>query len=143
MAPKELVTALPADPSASRNSVVTQQPYSAVWRIPVQRHCRLDGEGLAAEGALCNLSLGGAYVAVDPVPRVGENVLLSFVLPRWAGPIAVDAVVCWDNSGRKAPGLPSGCGLEFLAPAWADRRRIEVTVRASTDSARWHAARRA
>jgi Tfp pilus assembly protein PilZ len=118
------------------SSVMTQQPYSAMWRVPLQESCRLEGAGLAAAGALCNLSLGGAYVAVDPVPRVGENVLLSFALPGRAGPIAVDAVVCWDNSGRQAPGLPSGCGLEFLAPAWADRLRIEATVRASTGSTR-------
>ncbi len=118
------------------SSIVTQQPYSAVWRVPLQEHCRLEGEGLAVAGALCNLSLGGAYVAVDPVPRVGENVLLSFALPGRAGPMAIEAVVCWDNSGRKAPGLPSGCGLEFLAPAWADRQQIEATVRASTGSAR-------
>jgi Tfp pilus assembly protein PilZ len=114
--------------------VMTHQPYSAMWRVPLQESCRLEGAGLAAAGALCNLSLGGAYVAVDPVPRVGENVLLSFALPGRAGPIAVEAVVCWDNSGRQAPGLPSGCGLEFLAPAWADRSRIEATVRASTSS---------
>jgi Tfp pilus assembly protein PilZ len=119
--------------------VVTHQPYSAMWRVPLQERCRLEGAGLAAAGALCNLSLGGAYVAVNPVPRVGANVLLSFALPGKAGPIAVEAVVCWDNSGRQAPGLPSGCGLEFLAPAWADRSRIEATVRASTGSAGPHA----
>jgi Tfp pilus assembly protein PilZ len=119
--------------------VMTHQPYSAMWRVPVQESCRLEAAGLAAAGALCNLSMGGAYVAVDPVPRVGENVLLSFALPGRAGPIAVDAVVCWDNSGRQAPGLPSGCGLEFLAPAWGDRLRIEATVRASTGSTWQHA----
>ncbi|HXB55990.1 MAG TPA: PilZ domain-containing protein [Vicinamibacteria bacterium] len=113
---------------------MTHQPYSAMWRVPLQAGCRLEGGGSAAAGALCNLSLGGAYVAVNPVPRVGENVLLSFALPGKAGPIAVEAVVCWDNSGRQAPGLPSGCGLEFLAPAWADRSRIEAAVRASTGS---------
>jgi Tfp pilus assembly protein PilZ len=113
---------------------MTHQPYSAMWRVPLKESCRLEGAGLAAAGALCNLSLGGAYVAVSPVPRVGENVLLSFALPGKAGPLAVEAVVCWDNSGRQAPGLPSGCGLEFLAPAWADRSRIEAAVRASTGS---------
>jgi hypothetical protein len=112
-------------------TVVTQQPHSAVWRVPLRGVCHIQGNRVAAAGAVCNLSLGGVYLAIDPAPRVGENVLLSFVLPGGAGPIAVEAVVCWDNSGRKAPGLPAGCGLEFLAPPWADRLRIEATVRAS------------
>src|SRR5258708_2087486 len=114
---------------------MTHQPYSAMWRVPVQESCRLEATGLAAAGALCNLSLGGVYVAVNPVPRVGENVLLSFALPGRAGAIAVEAVVCWGNLGRQAPGRASRCGLGFLAPAWADRSRIEATVRASTGSA--------
>jgi uncharacterized protein (TIGR02266 family) len=110
---------------------MTQQPHSAVWRVPAQGVCRLEGESGIAAGVLCNLSLGGAFVALDSVPRVGENVVLSFALPGDASALAMDAVVCWDNSERRATGLPPGCGLEFLAPAWADRQRIEAAVRAS------------
>ena len=115
---------------------VVTQPHSAVWRVPLEGECRLVANGGTDTGVLCNLSVGGAFVAVESAPRVGQHVVLSFALPGGAGLLAVDAVVCWDNSGRRARGLPSGCGLEFLAPAWVDRQRIESAVRASTPFAR-------
>jgi hypothetical protein len=124
-------------PSADLRGVgglVTRQPHSAVWRVPIEGECRLEGDRGVTPGVLCNLSLGGAFVALGSVPRVGENLVLSFALPGEANTLAVDAVVCWDNSGRRAPGLPPCCGLEFLAPPWADRHRIEAAVRASSAS---------
>jgi hypothetical protein len=99
-------------------------------RVPLLRQCVLQGHGVHTVGLLYNLSARGAYVAVRPPPKVGEPVLVSFQLPSWQEPLAIDAVVCWDNSDHRASWLPAGCGVEFLAPMWSDQARIEAVVRA-------------
>jgi len=108
--------------------MVVTQPLSGLRRVPLLRRCLLRGSGVDRVGLVCNLSLRGTYVAVRPVPKVGEPVVASFQLPWWEQPMTIDAVVCWDNSGSRAPGLPAGCGLEFLAPTWSDQGRIEAVV---------------
>jgi Tfp pilus assembly protein PilZ len=105
------------------------QPYSALWRVPVVEPCLLEADGAAASGLVCNLSMQGAYVAVQPIPRVGEHVRLSFGLREGSARMALEAVVCWQNPEPRAQTLPPGCGLFFLAPTWADRQRIETAVR--------------
>lgn len=105
------------------------QPYSALWRVPVVEPCLLEGEGQPASGLVCNLSMQGAYVAVQPIPRVGEHVRLSFALPEGSARVVLEAVVCWQNPEPRPQTLPPGCGLFFLAPTWADRQRIEAAVR--------------
>jgi Tfp pilus assembly protein PilZ len=81
-------------------------------------------------GVVCNLSVKGTYVAIKPVPKVGEQVVVALELPWLAEPMTMDAVVCWDNSDSKVHGLPPGCGLEFLATTREDQERIEAVVRA-------------
>ena len=105
------------------------QPYSALWRVPVVEPCVLEGEGEAASGLLCNLSMQGAYVGVQPIPRVGEHIRLSFALSGGSARMALEAVVCWQNATPRPQTLPPGCGVFFLAPTWADRQRIEAAVR--------------
>jgi Tfp pilus assembly protein PilZ len=105
------------------------QPYSALWRVPVVEPCLLEGEGPPASGLVCNLSMQGAYVAVQPIPRVGEHVRLSFALSEGSARMALEAVVCWQNPTPRPQSLPPGCGVFFLAPTWADRQRIEAAVR--------------
>lgn len=106
------------------------QPYSGIRRILLLRQCRLQGPGVDASGVVCNISIAGCFVAMKPVPSLGDRVNVSFQLPWWDRAITLDAVVCWDNSDGRAHGLPPGCGLAFLAPATADRQRIEDVIRA-------------
>jgi hypothetical protein len=73
--------------------------------------------------------MGGAYLAVEPVPRPGDRVDLSFQLAWQADPIRVRAVVRWDNSDCRVAGLPAGCGLRFLPSASTDRAPIKQLVR--------------
>ena len=113
------------------------QPTSAVRRVPLLRRCVLQRRGRQAVGVVCNLSVGGIYVAIEPTPRLGEQLRLLLELPWQQAAMVLDAVVCWDNSAGRAPGLPPGCGLEFLALSWDDRARLEALVR------EWTAARSA
>lgn len=108
------------------------QPDSALKRVPFLRRCRLRATGLDGLGIVCNLSVQGAFVAADRTPRVGDVLRLSFQLPTSSEYLTIDAVVCWENSDNQVPGLPRGCGVKFLAPAKADRDRIERIVRAFT-----------
>jgi hypothetical protein len=73
--------------------------------------------------------MGGAYLAVEPVPRPGQPVEISFQLAWQVDPIRVRAVVRWDNSDCLAPGLPAGCGLRFVPSAAAGRSSIRRIVR--------------
>src|SRR5258707_3331490 len=109
-------------------AMVVTQPLSGLRRVPLLSRCLLRGSGVDTLVLVCNVSLRGTSVAVGPVPKVGEPVVASFQLPWWEQPMTIDAVVCWDNSGSRAPGLPAGCGLEFLAPTWSDQGRIEAVV---------------
>jgi hypothetical protein len=106
-----------------------RQPRSGIRRVPLLRRCRLRGTGLDASGILCNISVDGAYLAVEPVPRTGDPVELSFQLAWREDSIRVRAVVSWDNSDCKATGLPAGCGVRFLASTSADRNAIKQVVR--------------
>jgi hypothetical protein len=116
-------------------AMVVNQPPSGLRRVPLLRRCVLQGPGVHTVGILCNLSFRGAYLAVGTPPKIGERVLVSFQLPWWDDLLAIDALVCWDNSERRASGLPAGCGVEFLAPTWKDQARIESVVRAFGRSA--------
>jgi len=106
------------------------QPDSALRRVPILRRCTLRGPGVDGPGVVCNLSVKGTYVAIKPVPKVGEQVVVALELPWLAEPMTMDAVVCWDNSDSKVHGLPPGCGVEFLATTREDQERIEAVVRA-------------
>ncbi len=67
------------------------------------------------EGYLTNLSLGGAFLAVDEMPSAGDRLSLRITLPWKLGQITVAAkVVRLVDSGRQTTtGPPSGVGLQF------------------------------
>ncbi len=113
----------------STGGLAFSQPDSALRRVPILRRCTLRGPTVDAPGVVCNLSVKGTYVAIRPVPTVGEQVVVALELPWLAEPMTMDAVVCWDNSDSKVQGLPPGCGLEFLATTREDQERIEALVR--------------
>src|SRR5947207_13279793 len=57
------------------------QPHSGFTRIPYTQLCRLTRGDRPMDGLVCNISVLGVYVTLDPVPEVGETVALSFALP--------------------------------------------------------------
>ncbi|PYQ25737.1 MAG: hypothetical protein DMF81_01435 [Acidobacteria bacterium] len=106
------------------------QPYTGFIRVPYEPPCRLAGKKGAQEGRLCNISVKGVYVTVDPIPDVGDLFRLSFNLPDDEKPVEVEAEVAWRNTerDRKVLRLPLGCGLHFLNLGAHDYERIASFV---------------
>jgi len=100
-------------------------------RIPFVRRCRLEPKaGDPCEGLLCNLSVLGVYVTVDPIPALGSWLTVSFALPGNEALVSVEAMVSWCNTtqNHKVHSLPPGCGLRFLTLTLADKERIQRLV---------------
>jgi hypothetical protein len=100
-------------------------------RVPCVRPCRLSlgehGIERSLEGFLCNVSQLGVYVAVDPVPEVGDKGQITFALDEGEPPIEAQVEVAWRNvlaASSRACSLPQGCGLRFTTLTARARERI-------------------
>jgi len=108
-----LVANFLADP-APHHQVGVATPASGQPRIPFVAPCILSVESLETPGTLCNLSMHGAFVALEQLPRLGEKGRVRFGIPGIAGDFKVDVEVTWLNpESRIMPALPSGCGVRF------------------------------
>lgn len=92
------------------------QPSSGRVRIPFVAACAVSNSAGLAQGTVCNLSMLGIYVAIDPPPEPGESVVVAFRLPGVDGLFERSAVVAWQNLDRadRMHALPAGCGLRFV-----------------------------
>jgi Tfp pilus assembly protein PilZ len=101
-------------------------------RVPYIQRCRVAAGENIYSGVLCNLSVLGAYVTVEPIPEKGERVCLSFLLPEDPLPFQCVATVTWHNPepAEAFDGLPPGCGLRFDALPPPDLQRIERVITA-------------
>ena len=106
------------------------QPYSGFVRVPYLHRCQLMVGTQPLVGVVCNVSALGVYVAVDVIPAVGENVEISFMLPRDSRRFTSPAVVTWRNppESPRVDRMPPGCGLRFLTLPTEERARIERLV---------------
>ena len=106
--------------------VSVPKPYTGFIRIPYVQPCALRGEDDVHEGLLCNLSLVGAYVTVDPIPLAGEQLRLAF--KACGHPVEIPSEVAWVNAEEphSAAGLPPGCGLRF--GDMSDDARVHVAA---------------
>ncbi len=92
---------------------------AALPRIPYVQRCQLISNGRTRSGMLCNLSVLGVYLTVDPIPESGEHVFVSFLFPGDALAFEGHATVTWQNleqpdsldglprPGRASSGIPS------------------------------------
>ena len=114
--------------------MVINQPYTGFIRVPFEPPCRLVGEKGTREGRLCNISVKGLYVTVEPIPEVGERYDVHFYLPNDEKPVQTQVVVAWRNTerDRKVLRLPLGCGLHFLKLSAYDFERIGDFVNTSS-----------
>ena len=108
-----------------------REPSSGLSRIPFARPCQLHGVKGRYVAKTCDLSAAGVYVALEPVPDIGENFVISFPLPGRNAPLSVESVVTWHNArwDRRVPDLPPGCGMRFLSLASPDLQQIHTLVR--------------
>jgi Tfp pilus assembly protein PilZ len=104
-------------------------------RIPYVRRCLLQRGGRRTEAVVCNLSVLGVYVTFlrplpEAIPGAGETVEITFLLPDDATSVQAEATVTWQNLEERqdVDGLPSGCGLRFMALRPDDHQRIEELV---------------
>jgi len=107
---------------------VHRQPDSGFARIPYVGSCVVEAGGTTRLGLICNLSLLGLYLQIDPVPE--GDVRVRFALPDGGPQIDAGASVTWLNTGpaRAVGGLPSGCGLRFIEIGPRDLHRISILV---------------
>jgi Tfp pilus assembly protein PilZ len=106
-------------------------PHSGVTRIPYVQPCLMVGEQSAWEGVLCNLSVSGAYVTVDPIPPQGERIRLLFKAPRALDLVEAQCEVVWANPEEpcRAENLPPGCGVRFDDMTTSAREQIAQLIR--------------
>ena len=103
-------------------------PRSGFRRMPYVEPCVIVGESATWEGVICNLSLLGVYVTLDPVPPMGVRLRLYFCTPDRPDPLESACEVVWvNNDGSPTPSsLPPGCGLRFLDLDDASRAELEL-----------------
>ncbi len=87
-------------------------PYTGFTRAPYVQPCLIDG---VLRGVICNISVVGLYVAVDPIPLFDQTVSVAFRLPGTDELVEAPAVVAWINPDEptEVEALPPGCGLRF------------------------------
>lgn len=106
-------------------------PAAGRRRIPYIRRCEVRENGAAPlSGLICNLSVLGAYIALEEIPPTGVLVDLEFRLPQNERPVRVRAQITWENPFQDNPihGLPPGCGMRFLTLSADDERRIDALI---------------
>jgi DNA-binding NarL/FixJ family response regulator len=122
--------------TSGKQSAPVREPSSGLSRIPFAQPCQLHGVKGRWVATTCDLSAAGVYVALEPVPDIGENFVVSFPLPGRAAPVSADSVVTWHNApwDRRVLDLPPGCGLRFLSLASPDLQQIHTLVRSYVTS---------
>jgi hypothetical protein len=83
-------------------------------------------------GAVLNLSVGGAFVTGVPVLPTGTQIAVDLDLGDGQTPVAADAKVVWSRPASEAEG-PAGVALRFLRIAHDGVRRIARLVSTRTE----------
>jgi hypothetical protein len=81
------------------------------------------GNGKSTKGYLLNVSLGGAFLAIDEPPSPEETVSLHLLLPWGIGECALSARIAWVQ--RDERDRPIGAGLAFQDPTEEASRKLQ------------------
>jgi hypothetical protein len=97
---------------AARPMIERPLPRTGCTRVPHVQPCAIDG---VFRGVICNISVVGLYVAVDPIPLYKQIVTVAMRLPGVDVAIETPAEVAWINPDEptEVGALPPGCGLRF------------------------------
>lgn len=101
-------------------------------RVPLVRRCQLTfPDGRTGTAFIVNVSVVGAYLAMDEAPPLGAELSVGFTFPDNSREIQARSVVVWLNPRQQHPvhSLPPGVGVKFRQLAEADRVRVEAFVR--------------
>ena len=112
--------------------IAAPAPHSGLTRIPYVHSCLLTGEIGTWEGVLSNISLNGAYIALDPIPAHGEQLQLLTHLPGETALVQIPVEVVWVNPHEpsRMGSLPPGCGVRFVSLVAGTHERIEEMIAA-------------
>ena len=100
-------------------------------RVPFVRRCTVDfSTGTKATAFIVNINVLGAYVALDEMPALGQQVTCRFQMPENEQEVVVAGVVAWTNPSQPHPvhSLPPGFGVGFRSLSDVNRGRIEAIV---------------
>jgi uncharacterized protein (TIGR02266 family) len=100
--------------------------------VPLVRKCQLTlSDGRPGTAFIVNVSVVGAYLAMDDIPPLGAQLSVGFTFPGNSREIRASGSVVWLNPRQQHPvhSLPPGVGVKFHDLADADRARIERFVR--------------
>jgi uncharacterized protein (TIGR02266 family) len=96
------------------------------------RKCQLSyPDGRTGSAFIVNVSVVGAYLAMDEAPPLGAELSVGFTFPGNSTPIEARSAVVWLNPRQQHPvhSLPPGVGVRFEQLSEGDRARIESFVR--------------
>jgi Tfp pilus assembly protein PilZ len=115
-------------PTGPINELVLAQPHAGPRRVPYVQRCLFRCRVVAIETLLCNISRLGAYVTIDPLPDVGEEVTISFA--AGGKPLELAAIVAWINPPERqaVDPLAPGCGVRFVALSAQDDERLKMLL---------------
>jgi PilZ domain len=82
--------------------------------------------GRKRDGYLTNVSVGGAFLAVEDPPPLDAEVELRAVLPWRLGELHAGARVVWRNEGSGPPPNLSGVGLSFTRLDVEGKERLDA-----------------
>src|SRR5262249_5677917 len=100
-------------------------------RVPFVRRCTVEfPDGTNATAFIVNVNVLGAYIALDQMPGLGQQVSCRFQMPESEYEVVVDGVVAWTNPSQPHPvhSLPPGFGMAFRSLASENRAGIESIV---------------
>lgn len=103
---------------------------SGFARVPYMERCAIGTAGSEHAGLICNLSLLGAYVHVDPLPELRDPVSLTFALPDGEPPVRAVASVSWvhDGGNSRPATVPVGFGARFVQLRSREIQRLAALV---------------
>jgi Tfp pilus assembly protein PilZ len=100
-------------------------------RVPFVRRCTVEfPKGAKTTAFIVNINVLGAYIALDEMPPLGQQVTCRFQMPDSEHEVVVAGVVAWTNPSQPHPvhSLPPGCGVGFRSLSDENRARIESIV---------------
>jgi Tfp pilus assembly protein PilZ len=100
-------------------------------RVPFVRRCAVEfPDGTKATAFIVNINVLGAYIALDQMPGLGQQMACRFQMPESEHEVVVQGVVAWTNPSQPHPvhSLPPGCGMGFRSLSSENRARIESIV---------------
>ncbi len=85
---------------------------------------------------LLDLSLRGVYIASQELPRVGDELEITFRVPGNERVLAIASVVAWVQADQTHPvhGLPPGFGVKFKKLEVEDVRVIARAIQSYCQS---------